>query len=395
MRESCSHRCTVRTLLVGTILLQVASLACRPLAVSAQPLDNASTVLARRELLSDVLTDQQWQAVDRSVNRGLEWIASQQNNQGEFRAGRPDGQPAITSLCILAFLSCGHQPDLGPYGKQLNRAVDYVLSCQLDDGLFSRVKPPNYHVMRRASHTATYNHAISGVMLGEVYGMSANHDDGRLAKAIERGLARSRRLQLQKKQMPIDVGGWRYTVRSQGAPEYDSDLSVTAWHLMFYRSARNAGFDVPQRFAREATAYVRRCHIPPDSPFRNRGTFSYLAGVHHWTNHAMTGCGLLTLALAGEPSDPLCRDAAEWLLKRPSRSNRWRLVSPTNGVRSLTCVDVSINDLRFASPANGLTSLGSVETQVGLRLGGERIDLVRWNESLKVFISGFIVRRRL
>ena len=40
--------------------------------------------------------------------------------------------------------------------------------------------------------------------------------------------------------------------------ESDSDLSVTGWHLMFLRSARNAGFDVPDRAIADAVAYIRR-----------------------------------------------------------------------------------------------------------------------------------------
>ena len=36
----------------------------------------------------------------------------------------------MTSFCVMAFLSRGHTPGFGPYGKQLDRAIDYVLSCQ-------------------------------------------------------------------------------------------------------------------------------------------------------------------------------------------------------------------------------------------------------------------------
>ena len=75
------------------------------------------------------------------VDRALAWIASQQEADGSFHT-LSQGQPAITALCVLAFLSRGHQPGFGPYGAQMDRAIDFVISCQKPDGLFSRVAPP-------------------------------------------------------------------------------------------------------------------------------------------------------------------------------------------------------------------------------------------------------------
>ena len=45
----------------------------------------------------------------------LGWLATQQADDGSFPT-LPQAQPAVTSLCVLAFLSRGHQPGLGPYG---------------------------------------------------------------------------------------------------------------------------------------------------------------------------------------------------------------------------------------------------------------------------------------
>jgi len=43
-----------------------------------------------------------------------------------------------------------------------------------------------------------------------------------------------------------NVGGWRY-LNKRYPHLNDSDLSVTGWQLMFLRSAKNAGFDVPEK----------------------------------------------------------------------------------------------------------------------------------------------------
>ena len=92
-------------------------------------------------------------------------------------------------LRALAFLSRGHQPGVGPYGQQLNRAIDFVVSCQKADGLFSYEKPERQYISRAASHTATYNHAIAGLMLGEVYGHVTGERARKVRAAIEKGAA--------------------------------------------------------------------------------------------------------------------------------------------------------------------------------------------------------------
>ena len=100
----------------------------------------------------------------------------------------------------------------------------------------------------------------AGLMLGEAFRAG---DRGQRAKAvkqaIERALDFSRQLQTRPKAL-IDKGGWRYLLlRFTDRDVADSDLSVTAWQLMFLRSAKNAEFDVPQRYVDEAMVYVREC----------------------------------------------------------------------------------------------------------------------------------------
>ena len=77
---------------------------------------------------TSVLTDDQWDEVDESVERALDWLASQQNRDGSFPT-LPTGQPGVTSLCVLAFLAHGHVPGSEPYGSTIERALEYILSC--------------------------------------------------------------------------------------------------------------------------------------------------------------------------------------------------------------------------------------------------------------------------
>jgi len=251
-----------------------------------------------------VLSTQQWQAIDAVVDRGLEFLARQQQPDGSF-AAPTGGQPGITSLCIMAFLSRGHVPGGGQYGRQLERAIEFVLSVQHPNGLLS-IDPAGTYAVGRSS----YNHAIAGVMLGEVYGMTSGDLGLRIQQAILRALQFTRELQTRPKQLRSDKGGWRY-VRLSGTN--DSDLTATVWHLMFYRSAQNAGFDVPKQYVDEATDYVRRCYTPEEGDF----VYTLESETEHYASGATVAGGIIALAMAGEHHTEMAHAAGRWILKNP------------------------------------------------------------------------------
>ena len=275
---------------------------------------SAHQVSIPSKALAEVLPAGQWKRLEGSVDRALAWIASRQDADGSFPT-YPSGQPAVTSFCILAFLSRGHQPGLGPYGQQLNRAIDFVVSCQMPDGLFSYQTPQAQHQDKQASHTAAYNHAIAGLMLGEVYGHVTGQRAREVKNAIGKALQFTRNLQVRPKANPLDTGGWRY-LRFRGGDEPDSDLSVAAWHLMFLRSARNAEFAVPQAYVDEAVEYVKRCWDPNEGGFAYTRTWN---GGYNQISRGMTGAGILSLSLAGQHQTPMARAAGNWLLAHPYR----------------------------------------------------------------------------
>src|SRR4051812_8757291 len=118
----------------------------------------------------DVLSAGQWKKADDSVDSGLAWLALKQQPDGSFPTAA-SGQPAVTSLAVMAFLSRGHLPGAGSYGKQLDRAIDFVLAQQQPEGLlFGSSTEMPVTDWNQGAHTANYNHAICGLMLGEVFG---------------------------------------------------------------------------------------------------------------------------------------------------------------------------------------------------------------------------------
>jgi len=254
------------------------------------------------------LTASDWQQIDASVERALRWLASQQQRDGSFPT-LIEGQPGVTSLCVMAFATHGHLPGEGPYGDQLQAAIDYVVRCQKPSGVISLAYPSSRSITRNVSHeigsAAAYNHAFASLLLSEVYAMT-RHDLASRQAAIEKALQATLTMQRWPKPRNTDIGGWRYIDRSQ---DFESDLSVTGWQLMFLRSAKNAGFDVPKASIDSAVAYVRRCFQPH---FR---TFTIMASPQDRRSRGMAGAGILALAHAGLHDTEEARIAGDWILR--------------------------------------------------------------------------------
>src|SRR3954463_8338659 len=121
-----------------------------------------------------VLSSQEWQRVDHSVDRGLAFLASQQQPDGSFPS-LDYAQPGVTSLCVLAFMAHGHAPGSGPYGERLERAVKFIVECQKPSGLIMLLGSDEPTINRNIEHdigvAGTYDHAISSLTLSELYGM--------------------------------------------------------------------------------------------------------------------------------------------------------------------------------------------------------------------------------
>jgi hypothetical protein len=259
---------------------------------------------------NNLLSSDEWQKVDAAVGRALKWLATQQQNDGSFRT-LDNGQPAVTCLCLMAFMAHGHLPGEGPYGTRLDRAVEYVLDCQKPNGLVTLIGPEGRPISRGVAHEigvhTVYNHAISSLALSEVYGMTQREKAERLRTAILLAISATLEMQRWPKERAIDRGGWRYL---NDFNTEDSDLSITGWQLKFLRSARNAGFDVPQQPIDAAVAYVRQT-------FSERyGAFGYAAGDHYdFRSRGMAGAGILALAHAGLHNAPEATRSGDWILQ--------------------------------------------------------------------------------
>ena len=286
-------------------------------AVSAAGQEESTPLFSGSSNLSSALPPGEWIRVESSVDRGLAWLASQQADDGRFPSDEA-AQPAVTAMAVMAFLSRGHVPNEGPYGSHIARAIDFVLSTQRYRGYFSLlpVTPPSQHLT--PSQTVTYNHSIAGLMLGEVYGMTTGERSQQIEDALAKALLYHREVQTREKQMPSDIGGWRYGYPD--SPNAGSDMSVTGWALMFLRSARNAEFNVPKQYFDEGLEFVQRCY-EPDPAQQEKGVFRYrpLASSPSEAPRvslANTSSAMLTLVLGGRHDFEGVADGARWLRSR-------------------------------------------------------------------------------
>ena len=209
--------------------------------------------------------------MEESIQRGLRFLASLQNDDGSFGRGQFSHHAGITALCGLAFMADGHLPGRGAYGDNVRRALEFVLSSATETGLLAAEN----------SHGPMYGHGFATLFLGEIYGM--NGEDARVRDTLTRAIDLIINSQNQE-------GGWRYN-----PVPYDADISVTICEVMALRSARNAGIKVPKETIERAIAYVRSCQ-------NSDGGFRYMSttGTSAWPR---TAAGVASLYYAGVYSD--------------------------------------------------------------------------------------------
>jgi hypothetical protein len=246
------------------------------------------------------------QAVQTSIDAGLDYLARQQNADGSWTANvgfklnhtyqitRTQGRHVgVTSLALMAFLAGGHLPGTGKYGDQVRRGLDFILASTRDDGFITY------------DNSRMYSHAFATLFLAEIYGMSSDQ--------AMRDRVRSK-LELSVK-LIVDCqnaeGAWRYVPHA-----IDSDMSITVCQLQALRAARNVGIRVPRETIDRAIAYVRRSSQSSGSQVLS---FQYQNDRVTRTSFALTAAGVTSLHSAGIYSDQTIEPALRYLRRQRSQ----------------------------------------------------------------------------
>jgi hypothetical protein len=216
---------------------------------------------------------------DKAIDRGLAFLQRNQESDGAWRGGpRQPPNAAVTGLCVMAYLSAGHVPGEGRFGRTVEKGIEWVLKQQRSNGI----------IATDGGHEI-YHHGICTLMLAEAAGMTDQHLGEDLRSKLEKAVEVI--LKAQRTSTGKSRGGWRYHVD----PRIDyppTDLSVTGWQLMALRAAKNLGCDVPPERIDWAIEYVKSCQ---DSA---SGGFCYDIGNR--VTLGCTGTGILALELCGK-----------------------------------------------------------------------------------------------
>ncbi|MDE0822233.1 MAG: hypothetical protein OSA95_14000 [Opitutales bacterium] len=180
--------------------------------------------------------------VKRIYERGLNYLAQNQDETGNWGGQRSSShQNGIISLCLLALVASGEDPNHGRYQVQVGRATRLLLMAQdVDTGYFG---------------SSMYNHGFSMLALAELYGAV---DDDLLWSKIpkeKRGHSIGKALELAVRcaltsQDQNPYGAWRYSPEAK-----DADTSVAGAVLVGLLAAKNAGIEVPDKNIERAFDY--------------------------------------------------------------------------------------------------------------------------------------------
>ena len=182
--------------------------------------------------------------VDRTISRGLDWLASRQSERdGHWIAPGGLYPTAITAMSATALLSEGSTTMQGKYAANIRKAVDYLV----DRASHNR----NGLIGARDDDRYTYGHGFSMLFLSQVLG---EEEDAERRKEIIDVLTNAVKFTGQAQ---TAAGGWGYVSAKDGG-DFDEG-STTITQVQGLRGCRNAGIPVPKEIIDKAIGYIHKC----------------------------------------------------------------------------------------------------------------------------------------
>jgi hypothetical protein len=212
---------------------------------------------------------------DGAIRAGLDWVARTQSSLGHWTAG--NYPTAMTALAGTALICSGSTTTQGPYARNVQRAVDYLVNNKArSNGLIGDPLTDNRY---------TYGHGFSMLFLSQVLGEEEDAERRAellnvLAKAVDFS---------GKAQTPS--GGWGYVSAADGNNFDEGSTTIT--QVQGLRGCRNAGIPVPTEVIENAKQYIYRCKNPD-------GGISYSSRNRGNSRPAITAASLATLYNAGD-----------------------------------------------------------------------------------------------
>ena len=223
----------------------------------------------------------------RAVQRGLDFLSSQQADDGSWITGGGQTYPvAMTGLAGTALLAHGDSPTRGKYAKAVQGAVEYLVRCATPNGL---ITGPN-----QEGGIPMHGHGFALMFLASVYGMITKEA---LRKQVQSAIRKAVTLTSQGQS---GDGGWTYT------PGSGDEGSVTVTQVQALRACQNAGFLVPRAVIEEAVKYLDKCRTP-------EGGIMYSLAAGGAARLPISAAAVATLYNAGQFDGPIATDCLKYV----------------------------------------------------------------------------------
>lgn len=206
---------------------------------------------------------------EQAIDRGLQYLAAVQASDGSWGEQYIVGH---TAFALMAFMVQGHVPGHGPYGRNMDRAIDYLVG---------QAKKYGGYIADDTS-AVTYQHGLAVMALAEAWGQAKRPE---LRDIVKNGVDI-----IMRAQSHVD-GGWRYEPKPA---QHGGDLSITVSMVQALASAKEAGILVPDHVLDKARNFVYACQDQAE------GYFGYRPSQKRGGTTYLSGSGALTLQLAGD-----------------------------------------------------------------------------------------------
>jgi hypothetical protein len=229
------------------------------------------------------------------IEKGLEWVAKQQNNDGHWDANNGQYPTTMTALGGMALLMEGSTLRDGKYSNNLRKAVDWLVKRTQTSGLIGNPNNPT------EAQRYIYGHGYAMLFLASVYG---EEEDGDRRKRLEEVLTKA--VEFSGKAQ-TSRGGWGYVSAADvGGGGFDEG-STTITQVQGLRACRNAGIIVPKSIIDKAEKYLTDATTPKGGVIYSLANGAAIAGQER---PPLTAAAVACMFSAGEYKAPV---AKKWL----------------------------------------------------------------------------------
>jgi len=181
-----------------------------------------------------------------SVDKGLKWLASQQNEKGWWSSTGNSYPVTMTALAGMALLMEGSTVKEGKYADNIKRAAEWLMDKSheggIRDGLIGDTNLPQEAVRYM------YGHGFATLFLASVYGDEPDKTKrAKLKDILTRAVKYIGAAQSTQ-------GGWYYTSSKEGGDNDEGSVTVT--QLQALRACKNAAIPVAKEYIENAIKYL-------------------------------------------------------------------------------------------------------------------------------------------